>query len=103
MQSVFFNITLGIEFFLLTGYLFYMLFRKYADEEDRDAMLRWMLRIIGALTVGLIVSVALVATRMPALDLALATILLALDVMALTVAYMDMGRINQDSLLVEET
>lgn len=80
-----------------------MLFRKYADEEDRDAMLRWMLRIIGALTVGLIVSVALVATRMPVLDLALTTILLALDVMALTVAYMDMGRINQDSLLVEET
>ena len=102
MQSGFFIITLGVELFILVGYLFYLVFRKYADKDDKELMLKWMIRLIGALTAGLIVSVALVATRMPALDLLLSVILLALDLMALTVLFLDKGKIAREGLIVEE-
>jgi len=103
MQGAYLIITIGIEFFLLVGYMFYLLFRTYAVGEDRISMLRWLIGIIGLLTVGLIVSVALVATRMTNTDLVLSIALLLVDVVGLYLIIGDSRKLSQKILLAEQT
>ena len=103
MQGAYLTSTIGIEFFLLVGYMFYVLFRKYALGEDRVSMLRWLIGIIGILTVGLIVSVVLVASRMTNSDLVIATALLLIDVIGLYLLIDDSRRLSKEILLVEQT
>ena len=100
MQGAFLRITIGIEFFLLVGYLFYLLFRTYAKGDDRISMMKWVMGLIGILTLGLIVSVALVATRMTITDLVVAIAILMVDVIGLYLAIDDIRRISNETLLI---
>jgi hypothetical protein len=102
MQGPFLGITLGIEIFLLVGFLFYLVFRTYAEGEDRVSMMRWVIGLIGILTLGLIVSVTLVATRMATSDLVVATALLIVDVIGLYLLIDDTQRITRTTTLVEK-
>ncbi|MBY8997064.1 MAG: hypothetical protein KGD60_04985 [Candidatus Thorarchaeota archaeon] len=95
MQGAFLILSVGIEFFLLAGYLFYLLFRTYAESDDKVSMLSWLTGIIGLITVGLIVSVAAVATRMTNTDLAIAVAILAVDAVGLFLLIDDIRRISR--------
>lgn len=95
MQGAYLVLTIGIELFLLVGYLFYLLFRTYAASDDKVSMLSWLTGIIGLITVGLIGSVAVVATRMTNTDLVIAMVLLTVDVVGLYLLIDDIRRISR--------
>ena len=95
MQGTFLILTIGIEFFLLVGYLFYVLFRTYTASDDKVSMLSWLTGIIGLITVGLIGTVALVATRMTNTDIVIAMVFLTVDVVGLYLIVDDIRRISR--------
>ena len=95
MQGTFLILTIGIEFFLLVGYMFYVLFRTYTASDDKVSMLSWLTGIIGLITVGLIGTVALVATRMTNTDIVIAMVFLAVDVVGLYLLVDDIRRISR--------
>ena len=95
MQGTFLILTIGIEFFLLVGYLFYLLFRTYTASDDKVSMLSWLTGIIGLITVGLIGTVALVATRMTNTDIVIAMVFLTVDVVGLYLLVDDIRRISR--------
>lgn len=88
-------ITIGLEFFLLVGYLFYLLFRFYSKGEDRPSMLKWIIVIIGLITAGLIVSNSLVATRMSQPDLVVTLGILLIDIIGVYLLIDDTQRISR--------
>ncbi len=95
MQGTFLILTIGIEFFLLVGYMFYVLFRTYTASDDKVSMLSWLTGIIGLITVGLIGTVALVATRMTNTDIVIAMVFLTVDVVGLYLLVDDIRRISR--------
>ncbi|MFW9834488.1 MAG: hypothetical protein ACFFEK_10870 [Candidatus Thorarchaeota archaeon] len=101
MQGTYLTATIGTEFFLLAGYLFYMLFRRYSSDEDKITLMRWVIGIWGFFTSYLIISVALVATRMPTTDLVISSAILIVDVVVLYLLFDDTKRVA-NSLLVEQ-
>ena len=94
MQGAFLTITIGIEFFLLVGYLFYLLFRSYTTGDDRVSMIKWVAGLIGLITLGMIVSVVLVASRMSHTDTVVAATLLIVDVIGVYLLVDDVRRIS---------
>lgn len=102
MQDVYLELTIGMQFFLLMGYLFFLIFRTYGEKEVRVSMLRWLIGLIAFLTIILIVSVALVATAMPVRDLVVASAALIIDVIGLALLLDDTQRLSK-SLTVEQT
>ena len=103
MQGAYLIITAGIEIFLLVGYLFYLLFRANIEVEVRVSVLSWLTGIIGLITLGLIVSVAGVASRMTNTDLVLASTFLIVDIIGLYLLIDDTRRISQELALVKKT
>ncbi len=95
MQGPYLVITIGLEFFLLVGYLFYLLFRFYSKGEDRPSMLKWIIVIIGLITTGLIVSNSLVATRMSQPDLVVTLGILLIDIIGVYLLIDDTQRISR--------
>ncbi len=83
MQGAYLIITVGIEFFILVGYLFYAIFRTYPEGEDRISLMSWTAGLIGILTLGLLVSVTLVVSRMPLPDIVFSMALLIADILGL--------------------
>ena len=102
MQGTFLILTIGIEMFLLVGYLFYLVFRAYAEGDDMISLMRWTIGLIGILTLGLIVSVVLVATRMTQTDLVVASALLIADIIGLYLLIDDIRRISTQTLVISE-
>ena len=103
MQGTYLLLTVGIEFFLFVGYLFYLLFRTNIEVEVRVSVLSWLTGIIGLITLGLIVSVVAVASRMANTDLVLASTFLIVDIIGLYLLIDDTRRISQKLALVKET
>ena len=103
MQGAYLIITAGIEIFLLVGYLFYLLFRANIEVEVRVSVLRWVTGLIGIITLGLIVSVLLVATRMTTVDLVVAAVFLIVDVVGIYMLIDDIRKISSELVLVEQT
>jgi hypothetical protein len=103
MQGAYLTLTVGIEFFLFVGYLFYLLFRTNIEVEVRVSVLSWLTGIIGLITLGLIVSVVAVASRMANTDLVLASTFLIVDIIGLYLLIDDTRRISQKLALVKET
>jgi hypothetical protein len=95
LQGGFLRITIGLEFFLLVGYLFYLVFRFYTTGDDRVSMLKWLSLIISLVTIGMIVSVILVAPRMEHIDLVIAVAFLVVDVVGIYLLVDDIRRISQ--------
>lgn len=103
MQGAFLTITIGSQFFLLMGYLFYLLFRTYAASEDRVSLLKWIAGLIGVITLGLVVSIALVASRMVSRDLVVAIAISIVDVVGVYLLIDDTRRISQEPLFVKQS
>lgn len=103
MQGTYLLLTVGIEFFLFVGYLFYLLFRTNIEVEVRVSVLSWLTGIIGLITLGLIVSVVAVASRMANTDLVLASTFLIVDIIGLYLLIDDTRRISQELALVKKT
>ncbi len=97
MQGPFLILTVGMEFFLLVGYLFYIVFRTHAASDDKVSMLSWLTGIIGLITVGLIGTIALVATRMTNTDFVIAFVFLIVDVVGLYLLIDDIRKISRKS------
>ena len=103
MQGTFLTLTIGFEFFLLVGYMFYLLFRTYSEGDDKVSLMRWVIGLIGILTLGLIVIVARVAMMMSHTDLIVATTFLIVDVIGLYLLIDDSQRVSDKTQLVEKT
>ena len=103
MQGAYLTITIGIELFLLVGYFFYLLFRTNIELESRVSALSWLTGIISLITLGLIISVVLVASRMTNMDLVVASAILIVDVIGLYLIIDDIRRISRELALVEKT
>jgi hypothetical protein len=99
MQDPYLIITIGGEFFLLAGFLFYLIFRAYISEEDRASLLVWISGLIGLYILGLVVSVALVAARMAIRDIVIALAIEAVDIVGLYLIIDDTVRISKASKL----
>ncbi|MFW9964204.1 MAG: hypothetical protein ACFFCX_11605 [Candidatus Sifarchaeia archaeon] len=95
MQYDFLEITIGLEFFLLVGYVFYLLFRSYSKSVDRVSMMKWMSAIIILITLGLMVSIILVATRMSQSDLVIAVAILLIDSIGIYLLIDDTNRLSK--------
>ncbi|MFX1471653.1 MAG: hypothetical protein ACFFBM_04030 [Promethearchaeota archaeon] len=83
MQGAYLTITIGVQFFVLVGYMFYFLFRKWASNEDRIALMSWTAVLVGLLTSWILISVFLVAASMPLADIVLAGGIIAADFLGL--------------------
>jgi hypothetical protein len=83
MQGAYLTITIGMQFFVLVGYLFYFLFRKWSSGEDQIALMSWTAVLIGFLTFWLLISVLFVAASMPLADIVLAGGIIAADFLGL--------------------
>lgn len=89
MQGAYLTITIGIQFFILAGYLFYFIFRSYTTGEDQIALMNWTTRLIGFLAFWLLVSVLLVLPAMPQADIVFAAGLLTADFLGLCLLVVD--------------
>ncbi|MFX1331537.1 MAG: hypothetical protein ACFE9W_08275 [Promethearchaeota archaeon] len=83
MQGAYLTITIGVQFFVLVGYMFYFLFRKWASNEDKIALMSWTAVLVGLLTSWILISVFLVAASMPLADIVLAGGIIAADFLGL--------------------
>ncbi|MFX1260840.1 MAG: hypothetical protein ACFFAZ_02005 [Promethearchaeota archaeon] len=83
MQGAYLTITIGVQFFVLVGYMFYFLFRKWASNEDKIALMSWTAVLVGLLTLWILISVFLVAASMPLADIVLAGGIIAADFLGL--------------------
>jgi hypothetical protein len=97
MQGAYLIITVGIEFFIIVGYLFYAIFRTYPEGKDRISLMSWTAGLIGILTLGLIVSVTLVVSRMPLSDIVISMALLIVDILGLYLLVDDTRRTAKKS------
>ncbi|NHI90142.1 MAG: hypothetical protein EAX87_11515 [Candidatus Thorarchaeota archaeon] len=97
MQGPYLIITIGAEFFLLAGFLFYLIFRAYISEEDRASLLVWISGLIGLYILGLVVSITLVAARMTIRDVVVALAIEAVDIVGLYLIIDDTVRISKAS------
>ncbi|MFW9890193.1 MAG: hypothetical protein ACFFER_18570 [Candidatus Thorarchaeota archaeon] len=83
MQEAYLTITVGVQFFVLVGYMFYFVFRKWASNEDKIALMSWTAVLVGLLTSWILISVFLVAASMPLADIVLAGGIIAADFLGL--------------------
>ncbi len=83
MQGGYLTITLGFQFFLIIGYLFYAIFRTYPTGDDRISLMSWVTGFIGVLTFGLVGVLLLTITRMPASEAIPALALSLADIIGL--------------------
>jgi EamA domain-containing membrane protein RarD len=97
MQGAYITITIGIQFFIVAGYMFYFIFRKWASNEDRIALMSWTAVLIGLLTLWLFVSDLLGAASMSLADIVLAGGLIAADFLGLYLLADDILRRRQPS------
>jgi hypothetical protein len=92
MQGAYLTITIGIQFFILAGYLFYVIFRAYTTGEDRIALMTWTARLVGFLTFWLLVSVLLVLSMIPPAEVFLTIGILVMDFLGLFLLVLDIRR-----------
>ncbi len=83
MQGAYLTITIGMQFFVIVGYLLYLVFRTWSIGEDRISLMSWTARLVGFLTLWILVSMLLVAGRMTLADLVLSGGILAADILGL--------------------
>jgi len=93
MQGAYLTISIGIQFFILVGYLFYFLFRSYQTGEDRIALMKWTSILIGFLTFWLLVSILLVMSAMSQADIVMTGGLLIADLIGLYLLLDDTRRL----------
>jgi uncharacterized membrane protein YdcZ (DUF606 family) len=103
MQSGFLLITYGVQFFLFVGYLFYVIFRTYPEADDQISLMSWIGGLLGVLTLGLLVSVALVIPRMPVTEAIVASMLVIADIAGLYLLVDDTRRRSRELNSVMET
>ncbi|MHA2021818.1 MAG: hypothetical protein ACW96N_08885 [Candidatus Thorarchaeota archaeon] len=83
MQGAYLALTIGIQFFLLVGYMLYFVFRTWSKGEDQISLMSWTAGLVGLATLWLIVSVVLVANRMMLADIILIGGILIADILGL--------------------
>ena len=83
MQSGYLLITIGVQFFLLVGYFFYFIFRKWPTADDQVWLMSWTAGLLGVLTLGLVVSIAIVIPRMVIAEAVMASALVIADIIGL--------------------
>ncbi|MHA1939320.1 MAG: hypothetical protein ACXABV_18000 [Candidatus Thorarchaeota archaeon] len=83
MQGPFLTITIGIQFFVLVGYLLYFVFRTWSSGEDQIALMSWTAVLVGFLTLWILVSVLLVSSSMSLVDIILAGGIITADILGL--------------------
>ncbi|MGY5859869.1 MAG: hypothetical protein RTU63_10910 [Candidatus Thorarchaeota archaeon] len=83
MQLPFLSITVGFQFFLIVGFLFYTIFRKYPTGDDRISLMSWTTGLIGVLIFGLVGSLLLLMSSMPTSEFGIALALSFADILGL--------------------
>jgi ABC-type Co2+ transport system permease subunit len=89
MQGAYLSITIGLQFYLLVGYLLYFVVRKWSYFEYRISLMSWTAGFIGLLTIGLLLSVILVSPRMASGEVMLVGVIMVADIVALLLLIAD--------------
>lgn len=93
MQSGVLHITIGVQFFLLVGYLMYLLFRAYSPNESRSSLMSYVAGLLTLLTLGLFYSLGVLSPLVPIYDRPVVILLIVLNVLGIAILGLDLGRI----------
>jgi hypothetical protein len=96
MQSGILQISIGIQFFLLVGYLLYMLFRSYSMGESRTSLLSYVAGLLTLITLGLFFSLVATASLVPVYDRPLIVLLVLLDMLGVIGLVFDLSKSNDE-------
>ena len=105
MQSGYLLITIGFQIFLLVGYLFYFIFRKWSAIDDQIMLMSWTASLLGILTIGLLVVVVIILPRIVFVEAVFISALVAVDFIALYLLVKETWNRKMDiehGLLVEQ-
>jgi len=83
MQSGYLLITISFQFFLVVGYLFYLMFRKWAEIEDQVILMTWVARLVAILTLGLLMTVLIILPRLVLVEAIFVALLVIVDIIGL--------------------
>ncbi|MGY5864339.1 MAG: hypothetical protein RTV41_07025 [Candidatus Thorarchaeota archaeon] len=83
MQGGYLVITFGFQLFLLVGYLFYFMFRKFSEVDDQVVLLSWVAGMIGVLTIGLLLTIAIILPRLVFTEAIAVSALVTVDLIGL--------------------
>ena len=83
MQSGYLLITISFQLFLLVGYLFYFMFRKWSEIEDQVMLMTWVARLVAILTLGLLMTVLIILPRLVFVEAIVVGLLVVVDMIGL--------------------
>ncbi|TFF91333.1 hypothetical protein EU545_04450 [Candidatus Thorarchaeota archaeon] len=92
MQGNILQVTAGIQFFLLVGYLLYLLFRTYSPEDASSSLMSYVAVLIAIITFGLIFSLLFVAPLVAPLNRIAIMALVILDEIGLVLLVADLRK-----------
>jgi hypothetical protein len=97
LQGAFLQLAIGLQFFLLFGYLFYFVFRSYSGSEARTSLMAYVLVLVGLITLGMIGSLVLVVPEIAAGDRIGVLVITIADELILALLAYDFVRTAPDS------
>ena len=95
MQGSILQLTIGVQFFLLVGYLFYFLFRTYPTNEDRASLVSYVAALLSLITLGLLLSLLAVASMVSPADRLSVLVISIVDLTGLAALIVDLRRMIQ--------
>lgn len=105
MQGSVLQLTIGVQFFLLVGYLFYLLFRTYSTGDDRDSLVSYVATLLSLITLGLLVSLLAVSSSVIPSDRLGVLVIAVVDLIGLAALILDLRLMDRghDSTAAESS
>ncbi len=89
MQIGYLSTTIGFQFFLLVGYLLYILFRKYPSPDDSGSLMSYVVGLMSILTFGFVGLLVIVAPAIPFTDRLVILLFVVIDLLGLLIIVND--------------
>ena len=83
MQSSYLLLTISFQFFLVVGYLFYFIFRKWSEIEDQVILMTWVARLVAILTLGFLMIVLIILPRLVLVETIVVVLIVIVDIIGL--------------------
>jgi hypothetical protein len=90
MQIGYLSITIGFQFFLLVGYLLYILFRRYPSPDDSSSLMSYVVGLLSILTFGFVGLLVIVATAIPFTDRLVILLFVVIDLLGMLIIINDL-------------
>ncbi|MGQ4912971.1 MAG: hypothetical protein ACP6KW_12450 [Candidatus Thorarchaeota archaeon] len=103
MQEGIIGLTIAFQFFLFVGYMFYLLFRSYGEEDSRLSLMSYTAALLALLTSGMVYVVLTTAYVTPASEAIAEFLFVTADLAALVGLACDLGRARKDRVPDQES